>query len=89
MRINTKLTLITLIMVAAFSSIALATLQNGLLVYYPFDEAAENLLVQPHGHQMKVKLKVQQDSMAVKVLSLTTTEQIISTDLKPFLFLSG
>ena len=42
MRINTKLTLITLIMVAAFSSIALATLQNGLIVYYSFDEAVGN-----------------------------------------------
>ncbi len=32
MRINTKLTLITLIIAVAFSSIALATLQNGLIV---------------------------------------------------------
>ena len=33
------LTLITLIIVVTFSSIAVATLQNGLVVYYPFDEA--------------------------------------------------
>jgi hypothetical protein len=34
------LTLITLFMAVAFSTIAAATLQNGLIVYYPFDETA-------------------------------------------------
>ena len=34
------LTLITLIITVVFSSIAIASLQNGLIVYYPFDEAA-------------------------------------------------
>ena len=34
------LTLITLIIAVVFSSIAIASLQNGLIVYYPFDEAA-------------------------------------------------
>lgn len=34
------ITLITLIIVVTFSSVAVATLQNGLIVYYPFDEAA-------------------------------------------------
>lgn len=42
MRIYTTLTLITLIIAVAFSSIAVASLQNGLIVYYPFDEAAGN-----------------------------------------------
>lgn len=40
MRPKLLLTLITLIMTVAFSSIAVASLQNGLIVYYPFDEAA-------------------------------------------------
>ena len=40
MRIYTTLTLITLIIAVTFSSIAFATLQKGLVVYYPFDEAA-------------------------------------------------
>ena len=42
MLIHTTLTLITLIIALVFCSNAVASLQNGLIVYYPFDEAAGN-----------------------------------------------
>ena len=40
MRNQLTLTLFALIIAVLFSSIAVASLQNGLVVYYPFDEAA-------------------------------------------------
>lgn len=42
MRNQLTLTLITLIMAVSFCSISIATLQNGLIIYYPFDESAGN-----------------------------------------------